>query len=251
MKGVMRLLAAAKLVELSPEEAAELQQTPEPTAAGSETDPYAPPAPVIDEAALLAEEAGMAAPAATSVAVLPPLPPGSLPEGRPFDDIYAAAGLPQSPYPAERLLRLIDGLKAMDAATRRTAVHAMDAADDSWTIDDPLLDAERKVRALQDWTAALAASVGETEQAVAAEIADLKATEEKAVAEIRKQIAGLEQLLEREMRKTAETIAARQQAVDADRAALQRESQRVTAEIDRLAELGRQFGTSPHSSQGV
>ena len=62
-----------------------------------------------------------------------------------FDDIYANAGVSPSAYPAERLLRLVDGLSAMDQATRLMAIKAMDAADESWTIDDPLADAAAKV----------------------------------------------------------------------------------------------------------
>lgn len=255
MKGVMKLLAAARLVELSPEEQADLQ--------APDADAYAAPQALSEQeladqalieaaAAMPAAEPDRSAPPPLTPPPLPPLSAGAeLPEGRPFDEIYAAAGVPASPYPAERLLRLIDGLRAMDAGTRRTAVQAMDAADDNWTIDDPLLDAQRKVRVLQEWSTGLREQLSASEQAAAAEIAELKATEEKAVAEIRKQIDGLEKLLEREMQKTAEHIAARQASLSAARAALERETQRINAEAGRLGDLARQFGAAPEHSQGA
>lgn len=255
MKGVMKLLAAARLVELSPEEEAAMQQT-------SADEAYAEPAPLTEQE--LADQALINAAAgdlpaadplpAADAHTPPPLPSATgagLPEGCSFDEIYASAGVPPSPYPAERLLRLIDGLRAMDAATRRTAVQAMDAADDSWTIDDPVLDAQRKSRALQEWGAGLREQIAAAEQAASSEIAELKQREEQAVAEIRKQIAGLEKLLEREMQKTAEHIAGRQAEISAQRAALDRETQRLNAEIGRLGELARQFGSASEHSQGA
>jgi hypothetical protein len=69
-------------------------------------------------------------------------------EGIALADIFAAAGVPDSPYPAEKLLRLLDGLRAMDAGTRKAAVLAMDAADDNWQIGDCIADADRKISAL-------------------------------------------------------------------------------------------------------
>ena len=46
-----------------------------------------------------------------------------------LDDIYAAHGVSPALYPAERLLRLVDGLSAMDKATRLMAIKAMDGFD--------------------------------------------------------------------------------------------------------------------------
>ena len=77
-------------------------------------------------------------------------------ESRSFEVLYAERGVPASPFPAEKLLKLIDGLRAMEPAVRKAAVLAMDSADENWTIDDAALDASRKIRALNDTKALLA-----------------------------------------------------------------------------------------------
>lgn len=81
-----------------------------------------------------------------------------------LEQIYEAAGVPPCAYPAERLLRLIDGLKAMDDATRLTTMRAIDAADDSWSIDDPQRDAAAKVAALERHAASIRAALAHAEQ---------------------------------------------------------------------------------------
>ena len=127
----MRLLAAAKLVTLSDEDRAHEQ--PDPTAE------------------IPAEQDV----AADITPVQVPLAEGDIVEDRPFADIFASAQLPPSPFPAERLLRLLDGLRAMDEATRKAAVLAMDAADENWTIADPMMDAQRKIAVLESYREAL------------------------------------------------------------------------------------------------
>lgn len=200
----MRMLAAAKLVSLSEEETAELaaqssSETPSDDYAADLGTLEIPPAPE---------------PVASTVVVT------EIAEGKAFETIFSEANLPASPFPAERLLRLLDGLQAMDEATRKAAVKAMDAADDSWTIDDPVLDAQRKIGVLEAYSQALAQQVTQNEQDIATEVAQLKATEEKAIAEIRQQISGLEKLLEREIQKTAEHINTRQSGLAAERKAV-------------------------------
>lgn len=217
VKGVMKLLAAAKLVTLSEEESAQAQSEPIeiPTMA---VDPVVNVAPVV-----------------------PRLEGGDVVEGRAFEEIFASANLPPSPFPAERLLRLLDGLRAMDEATRKAAVMAMDAADENWTIADPIIDAQRKSAVLESYREGLTAQVASTEQTTAAKIAELTSDQERAVAEIRKQILELEKLLEREVQKKTEQIAALDASLKATRDAVDREGRRITAEIDRLREIPAQF----------
>lgn len=226
----MRMLAAAKLVNLSEEETAELEAQ---SSSETPSDDYA-----ADLGNLEIPTAAAPEPVAPAVVVT------EIAEGKAFETIFSEANLPTSPFPAERLLRLLDGLQAMDDATRKAAVKAMDAADDTWTIDDPVLDAQRKVGVLEAYSQAVAQQVTQNEQDVAAEVAQLKATEEKAIAEIRQQISGLEKLLEREIQKTAEHINTRQSGLAAERAAAEREHQRVQAEISRLRSIAIQFGST-------
>ena len=223
MKGVMRLLAAAKLVTLSDEDRAHEQ--PDPTAE-------------------IPAEQDLAA---DIMPLQVPLAEGDIVEDRPFADIFASAQLPPSPFPAERLLRLLDGLRAMDEATRKAAVLAMDAADENWTIADPMMDAQRKIAVLESYREALDTQLASNEQKMSADIASLRVAQESTAAEIRKQIAELEKLLEREVQKTAEQIAALEAGLKAARESTAREGRRMTAEIDRLREIPAQFAhPAPH-----
>lgn len=213
----MKLLAAAKLVTLSEEERAQTQ-----------SEPVEIPTMTVD-------------PVVNVAPVVPRLEGNDVVEGRAFEEIFASANLPPSPFPAERLLRLLDGLRAMDEATRKAAVMAMDGADENWTIADPVIDAQRKSAVLESYREGLTAQVASTEQTTAAKIAELTGGQESVVAEIRKQILELEKLLEREVQKKTEQIAALDASLKATRDAVDREGRRITAEIDRLREIPAQF----------
>ena len=89
-----------------------------------------------DPPAEIRPEASDAAPPAD---VLPAATPSAVVSGvLDAEAVYTHAGVSPSVYPAERLLRLVDGLSAMDPATRLMAIQAMDAADESWSLADPL-----------------------------------------------------------------------------------------------------------------
>lgn len=166
-------------------------------------------------------------------------------EGRPFEAIYQEQGLPSSPFPAERLLKVLDGLAALDPAARRTAVQALDAADDSWAIEDSLLDAERKTRALMSFR-------GQVEERTRARLAEAKALSEErerthaeAVARIRQQIADLEGLLTRETERAASDQAELQALAREAKALCARELARIDQEIQRLGKIRTMFGPEP------
>lgn len=173
---------------------------------------------------------------------LPDLPPGPLPsEGMSFDQLYQSAQVPSSPFPAEKLLKLLDGLRAMDPATRKAAVTAMDAADDAWTVDDAVLDAERKCRALQQGVERLHANLAQAEELSRKELASLDDYAQKAADTIRKQIAELEQLLSQELEAAAQKKAQAQADLRLQREASAREQTRYQQEIARLSEVATIF----------
>ena len=186
----------------------------------------------------------IAATAGAPPAPEPPVPTETLPpeqcdieEQRSFETIYGALEVPVSPFPAEKMLRLLDGLKAMDLNTRTTAVRAMDAADDAWTVEDAVLDAQRKVRALQDAKARLAQQA-ESAQAHAAE--QMRQREEKhqqSVGAVRQQIADLEKLLEREVEKAAADKNEITGKARSAQEACARETRRLDTELARLQEI--------------
>lgn len=167
----------------------------------------------------------------------PPAPVDGLPEGRPFAELYAEAGIPDSPYPAEQLLRLLDGLKAMEPGVRKAAVIAMDAADERWTLQDSVLDAERKIRALEAICTELDGVVSSTEASATEQLALQDARAAEASERIRAQIAEMEALLATEVQTVADEKSAIQRHLDAVRGARERERSRLTAEMQRLRSL--------------
>lgn len=169
-------------------------------------------------------------------------------EGTPFAQVYQAAAIAPSPFPAEKLLRVLDGLRAMDPAMRRAAVTAIDAADDTWTVDDPINDAARKIKALDEHKLELASRVAKLEVKTQTALEEQTAYQTEATATIRKQIADLETLLQQEVQKVASDCATIQARIEANRQACARESARLDLEMARLREIARIFAKGKSDS---
>lgn len=200
---------------------------PPPSAAGRAAPPRAPTSPAQAPVAVAAAPAGMAQPGGgTGIA-----------EGRPLDEYYALATVPASPYPAEKLLRVIDGLRALDAGTRKAAVLAMDAADDAWSIADVVLDAQRKIAVLTESQRRLQ---GELEAIGARTIEEQKKLDAyltQATETIRTKILELEQKLQSETADVTAHKARLAAQVEAASASCAREVARLQIERDRLQEI--------------
>lgn len=166
-----------------------------------------------------------------------------------LDDIYVAQGVGASLYPAERLLRLLDGLSAMDEATRQMAIKAMDAADESWTIDDPLADAAAKVQALATHSQTVAANLQQLELETKMHLEAVTSRQEKVVSDIRQQISELEGLVARELSRAAQETAAREATLQAARDQIARDLAGVAQVSQRLQSLSRQFGAPTTTPQ--
>ena len=161
-----------------------------------------------------------------------------------FDDIYANAGVSPSAYPAERLLRLVDGLSAMNQATRLMAIKAMDAADESWTIDDPLADAAAKVQALSRYAERLQLNLKKVEQETQGRLDAVAARQEKVVGDIRKQMAELDALVAREVARAAQETTEHEASLKATRDQTARELAQLAQASQRLQGLSAQFGAT-------
>jgi hypothetical protein len=170
------------------------------------------------------------------------IPPSDIVEGRPFEEIYQEYQVPPSPFPAEKLLKLLDGLRAMQPEMRRTAVTAMDSADDSWAIDDAVLDAMRKIKALEAAKQGLAQTAQAAVAGAQADLEDRERSHQEAVAQIRKQIADLEAMLTREIEGAAKDKADIQAAKRATEEAGLRERMRLDTHIQSLREVPDSFG---------
>jgi len=163
-------------------------------------------------------------------------------EGRPFADIYTKAQVPPSPYSAEKLLKLIEGLRTLDTGTRKAAVLAMDAADEDWAVDDAVRDAEHKIRALEQAGAALIDVVKRAEAQAKVDVETQDRYQHEATSSIRKQIADLEALLAREIEKVAEERAGIQARLQRTKESCGRETTRFREEMARLQEIPGSFG---------
>ncbi len=223
----MRALQKAGLVEM--EEGAHRVDT-DATEAPAESSPQV----VMDHSA----EPAAAEPAPPAV----PVPEGPIAEQRPFEDIYAEQSVQASAFPAEKLLKILDGLAALDPASRIAAVRALDAADDAWTVDDALLDAERKTRALAAARSQLEQQARAGLEQARAAVTERDQRQQDAVGRIRSQIADLEGLLEREVTRATEEKSALENAARATKEACLREVARLDAETERLKRLAATFG---------
>lgn len=225
MKGMLDFLEKAGLVRQDPPQ----EQT---TPAGPTTDNTAP------GPDLVAPDASTPAHAPSSA-------------GAPLnlDEIYAHGGVVPSAYPAERLLRLLDGLSAMDEATRLMAIKAMDAADESWTIEDPLTDAAAKVNALAAHSQQLQLNLQALQAESQTRLNAVAARQEQVVGDIRKQIAELESLVSRELARAAQETATLQAQLNAAKDQTARQLGEITQLSQRLQGLTQQFGVPSTSKE--
>ena len=188
---------------------------------------------------------------ASSVEPIPPQQPLATPQPLPsvaapalatLQDIYVSAGVPEALYPAERLLRLMDGLSAMDQSTRLMAIRAMDSADDTWTISDPLNDAQRKAQALAFHADRLQEDLRALEHGTLKRTESIAVERDRIAGDIRQQIAELEALLGREMTRAAEDIAVQEAQLLAVRQDTARQLESLSAHRVLLQNLCSQFG---------
>lgn len=191
-------------------------------------------APLHEATAPEPSELGGTVPVASDGAALSP--------GLSLDQVYENAGVPASPYPAERLLRLLDGLKAMDDGLRRQTIEAIDAADDTWTIQDPISDATHKVRAMSEHAAALRAGVSASQSETEAQLGVIRARQEEALKTIRQQISDLEALMAREIARGAQECAALEADHQARRHAAERDLEQLSRTSADMQGLIHQFG---------
>jgi chromosome segregation ATPase len=129
------------------------------------------------------------------------------------------------------------------------AVKAMDAADESWSIEDPLADAAAKTRALSVHAQQLQADLQAMQTQTQTRLDAIAARQEQVVGDIRKQINELEALVARELSRAAADTANQQ----ADLKAAQDQTARALGEIaqlsQRLQSLSGQFGTTTQPSK--
>lgn len=162
-------------------------------------------------------------------------------EGLAFADIYGRQGVVEAQFPIERLLKLVEGLRALDPTTRRAAITAMDVADETWSMDDVLADADAKMAALRGHQRQMQGAADGVVQANRERVAALESSRDGRLTELRQQIAALEAQIQEAVGSTAADVAKLQSESESNKAALLRETQRIDAHILNLEELVAQF----------
>jgi hypothetical protein len=229
MASLKKILQAARLIE--------------------STAPPAPPAPAEDSDIDAIIRRAAEAETRSSTAP-PPMPTAAgeaapamagVEEGLDVAQIYARQGVADAGFPVERLIKLVDGLKALDPTTRRAAISAMDVADETWSMDQVLADADAKIAALRGHQRHLQGNADALVQANQARIAELEGSRDTRLADLRQQIAALEAQIQDAVGATAADIARLQSESESNKAALARETQRLDAQVLSLEELAAQF----------
>ena len=169
-------------------------------------------------------------------------------EGTPYQELYDKAEIKSPAFTAEKLLRVLEGLKAMDPATRKTAVLAMDAADETWTVTECVADARRKQQALALAKKGLAEHLSAFSLETETSLKEEAENQARAAESIRKQIMDLEALLERRLQTVADRKAALRSTLRATEESCRRESTRYDQEAARLQEVIAVFGEAGASS---
>lgn len=182
--------------------------------------------------------------AATTTLPAPPAPTGAIVEGRAFSEIYAAAGVAKSPLNADKLLKILNGLRMMDIATRKAAVMAMDAAEEAWTVEDALLDVQRKTRALNGAKTDIDAQLTRAETEAKSIRTDADTLQAAETTRIRGAIHALEAELEAMRKTVASAKATAQKELESARKLGFREKARFDTESARLQEINSTFGSS-------
>ncbi|WP_373973991.1 hypothetical protein NT239_10065 [Chitinibacter sp. SCUT-21] len=164
------------------------------------------------------------------------------PREQSLNDIYQQQGVASIAFPAERLLKILDGLGAMDPANQRAAVAAMDAADDSWDLAEVLDDANRKVTALRNHGNTLNANIISTRDAETAQENALNQQYEALRKDINEQIAQLHAAAELASADHAKALQELHTQANSTVAATQQEQVRLQSEIQRLESISRKLG---------
>lgn len=179
---------------------------------------------------------------------VPDEPAAEIDESRSLADIYAEANIPDSPFPADKLLKLLEGLKTLPEDVRKQAIRAMDAAEEDWTIEDPLLDAQRRIQALENEQQQLEQQATSTESKAKADLKGQDDYQQQAAQQIHQQIMELEQLLEQELQTVAEARESIKSQAKMARQTCQRQQAGLAEEINRLTLISTLFASTEYDS---
>jgi hypothetical protein len=164
-----------------------------------------------------------------------------IPEGLDVIDIYAGAGVVSSVYPYEKFVKLVDALASLDDSAKKAALSAMDAADDFWTVGDIASDLANKRTALVQYQRDIEATVFNLEAKANDAITETKTQSDARVADMRAQIAALEQSIQDEFQATGQRIGELHTQLAANKSAGEREGQRISAVVFKMTTIEKTY----------
>lgn len=168
----------------------------------------------------------------------------SLPEGVDFATIYAEGDVPATPFTIEKLAKLVDGLNQLDASTKKTAVSAMDAADDSWKIEDVIADGQAKIAALNAYLGDIAACEAAINEEVNRRVNENQSQKGKTLEDLDARIAKLQADREAAISEAAARASSLRAQSAAAAEAAERERTRITNAIKGHQGLVALFGST-------
>ena len=121
----------------------------------------------------------------------------------------------------------------------------MDASDDSWTVGDIASDLTNKRAALIQYQRDIEATVVNLEMKANETIANTKVDSDARVADMRSQIAALEQGIQDEFQATGKAIGELHAQLAANKSAGEREGQRIGAVVSRMTTVENTYFSSP------
>lgn len=109
-----------------------------------------------------------------------------------LSEIYNQAQVPDSPFPYERFVELLDQLSYLDDTGKKIVIAQMDAEDASWTVSDIESDLVAKQKALIEYKKALVTKVEDAKSLAIIKMNTAKEENAKRVLAMRLQIRELE-----------------------------------------------------------
>lgn len=145
-----------------------------------------------------------------------------------IETVFAEANLPEAKFPAEKLLKMLDGMTSLTAETQRISVQAMAAAGD-WTVEGVVEDAAAKLAVIEKTINEFGATSTNLDKNAQQDIKN----ENEYLAEATKTIQEEMQKLEQKLQEQMKTVKTNIESIRATCSAKQDEVSECVAEMRR------------------
>ncbi len=108
--------------------------------------------------------------------------------------VFSARGIADGPNSAQRVLKIIAGLAMFPREQQLIMVRAMDAADDTWSEQEVILDAQRRQAVLRDHLEAIEAEHATRIESIAARVTGAQTDGQQTLLDIDRRIVELQKM---------------------------------------------------------